>query len=93
MFWSITPTAANPVTYGTSCLKIRKRAKLILCRIPPICAKFPFSQRARLAVSCSIRSAAPALPLGAQELGRKSIGIDISPAYIRLAEDRCRRLL
>lgn len=31
--------------------------------------------------------------LVAQELGRKSIGIDISPAYIRLAEDRCRRLL
>lgn len=31
--------------------------------------------------------------LVAQALGRTSIGIDISPAYIQLAEDRCRRLL
>ncbi|MCX7858877.1 MAG: site-specific DNA-methyltransferase [Chloroflexus sp.] len=31
--------------------------------------------------------------LVAQELDRKSIGIDISPTYIQLAEERCRRLL
>ena len=26
-------------------------------------------------------------------LGRKSVGIDVSPEYLRIAEDRCRLLL
>ena len=31
--------------------------------------------------------------LAAWELGRKSVGIDLSPTYLEYAEDRCRRLL
>jgi site-specific DNA-methyltransferase (adenine-specific) len=31
--------------------------------------------------------------LAALELGRKSVGIDLSPRYLEYAEDRCRRLL
>ena len=31
--------------------------------------------------------------LAAWELGRKSVGIDLSPRYLEYAEDRCRRLL
>ncbi|MGV2391063.1 MAG UNVERIFIED_CONTAM: site-specific DNA-methyltransferase [Microcystis novacekii LVE1205-3] len=93
IFLNITPKVANRPTYGTYFPKILSDGKLILAPYPvgscilPLLATCPEGGTV-LDPFCGTGTTLVA----ARNLGRRSVGIDISRRYLELTKKRCESL-